>query len=114
MILASLVAAQFVLSTEPIQQQLNIPFDIWDVASADLNQDDQQDLIALYAQYDLDELRKGAYIYLAKPNGYYPREPNYVLQLDEDSGCAFITRREGRDELAVSVCERVTQHSGIG
>lgn len=109
MLIASLIL-QAALAMEPIQQKLTVPYDLWDVTAADLNQDDQMDIVALYAERDGATDRKGVYVFLAQPDGYYPETPTLTLPLTEDSGCAFVTQYDGQSQLAVFTEKGLTRY----
>lgn len=92
---------QIALAVEPIHQPLTVAHDVWDVIAEDLNNDEQLDVIALYAdQHDAQE-RKGIYVFLANTDGHYPEQPSVDFPLGESTGDAFLTRRNGNSEIAV-------------
>ncbi|MBN4046740.1 VCBS repeat-containing protein [bacterium AH-315-P07] len=101
---------QLLLVAEPIHQTLRVPADVWDVTAQDLNHDGIQDLIAFYGEQSDDVVKKGFYVFIARKNGSYSKDPSLDFPVDPKTGNAFFTRRDGDAQLVILTESGATQY----
>ena len=83
------------MGAQPQVSTLTTEYDIWNIATEDLTQNGQEDILAIISDEDSDPLIKQVAVFLAHDEEGYPGDPSFVLDLEPRIGNLFLADVEG-------------------
>lgn len=95
---------------EPRLFTLEAPSNVWDVATAELTQSGQQDILLLVNDEQAYPSCKELLLYTSDGEGVYPSQPNYRLALPEETGALFLAEVDGKAPVEIVAVDGYGAH----